>query len=84
MTTGNRRGRLPSAPADYNARWANTLINQLELNLSNTNLAASLQNYTVANVTEDRALDADATTLAEIADVLGTLITDLKNRGVIG
>jgi hypothetical protein len=84
MTTGNRRGRLPSAPVDYNVRWGNTLINQLELNLSSTNLAASVDNYNVSNVTLDRTMDADSTTLAELADVLGTLITDLKNRGVIG
>ena len=84
MTTGTRRGRLPSAPAEYNVRWGNTLINQLELNLSNTNLAASSDNYNVSNVTLDRTMDADSTTLAEVADVLGTLITDLKNRGVIG
>ena len=28
-------------------------------------------------------LSADSTTLAEVADVLGTLITDLKAKGVI-
>ena len=84
MSTGNRRGRLPSPPVNYDSRWANQLINQLELNLSSTNLAASSDNYTMANVTADRALDADSTTLAEVADVLGTLINDLKNRGVIG
>ena len=31
------------------------------------------------NVQEDRVLDCDSTTLAEIADVLGTIIADLKN-----
>lgn len=39
--------------------------------------------YTVTNVTTDRAYDANATTLDEIADVLGTLISDLKNSNVI-
>lgn len=84
MSTGNRRGRLPSPPTAYNSQWANQLVNQLELNLSNTNLAASSDNYTTTNVTVDRTLDADSTTLAEVADVLGTLITDLKDRGIIG
>lgn len=32
------------------------------------------------NVTEDRAFDANATTTAELADVLGTLISDLINN----
>ena len=36
-----------------------------------------------SNVTKDYVLDADSTTLAEVADVLGTLIEDLKGKGVI-
>lgn len=40
--------------------------------------------YTTANVTPDRAIDADATTLDEVADVLGTLIADLQAQGIIG
>lgn len=39
--------------------------------------------YSATNVTTDRTFDANATTINELADVLGTLITDLKNRGVI-
>ena len=35
--------------------------------------------YTVSNVTTTRTFDADSTTLAEVADVLGTLIDDLRN-----
>ena len=40
--------------------------------------------YTLSNVNADRGYDADATTLDEIADVLGTLISDLQNLGLIG
>jgi hypothetical protein len=40
--------------------------------------------YTPTNVTTDRAYDANATTLDEVADVLGTLIADLKSAGLIG
>lgn len=36
-----------------------------------------------SNVTTDRAFDANSTTTAELADVLGTLIDDLINAGVI-
>jgi hypothetical protein len=39
--------------------------------------------YTASNVTTDRSYDADATSIDEIADVLGTLITDLKNLGLL-
>lgn len=38
--------------------------------------------YTITNVNTDRAYDADATTLDEIADVLGTLIADLRLNGL--
>jgi hypothetical protein len=40
--------------------------------------------YTPTNVTTDRSYDANATTVAELADVLGTLISDLKALGLIG
>ena len=40
--------------------------------------------YTPTNVTVDRSYNADATTLDEISDVLGTLIADLQLLGVIG
>ena len=36
--------------------------------------------YTVTNLTTDRVFDADATSTAELADVLGTLIDDLNMR----
>lgn len=42
--------------------------------------AAGEEAYVVSNVTEDRTFDADATTTAELADVLGTLLTDLYNE----
>ncbi len=39
--------------------------------------------YAPTNVSTDRAFDADATTVEELADVLGTLIADLKTKGII-
>jgi hypothetical protein len=38
---------------------------------------------TFTNLTTDRTCDADATTVAELADILGTLIVDLKAKGII-
>jgi hypothetical protein len=46
-------------------------------------LAGAKPTYTATNVTTDRAYDADATTVAELADVLGTLIADLRARGIV-
>lgn len=42
----------------------------------------SQQVYTVTNVTPDRTYDANATTIDEIADVLGTLLSDLITLGI--
>ena len=39
--------------------------------------------YTATNVSTDRAYDANATTTAELADVLGTLIADLRLQGIV-
>lgn len=36
-----------------------------------------------SNVTVDRTYDANSTSTAELADILGTLITDLINIGII-
>lgn len=36
-----------------------------------------------ANLVTDRTLDADATTVGEVADVLGTLIEKLKDKGIL-
>lgn len=41
------------------------------------------QAYTPTNVTTDRAFDADTVLIAELADVVGTLIADLQSDGVI-
>ena len=46
-------------------------------------LTGNEDEYTTTNVTADRVLDADATTLNELADVVGTMIADLKAAGVI-
>jgi hypothetical protein len=47
------------------------------------NVRQGLRTYVNTNVTEDRALDADSTSTAELADVLGTLIADLQTLGVL-
>ena len=49
-----------------------------------TTPAAQSAAYTPTNVVTDRAYDANATSLNEVADVLGTLIADLQALGLIG
>ena len=51
---------------------------------SNYNIVNSSPTYTPSNVVTDRAFDADATSTAELADVLGTVIADLQTKNVFG
>lgn len=39
--------------------------------------------YTPSNVTPDRSFDADTVAVAELADVVGTLIADLQTMGLV-
>jgi hypothetical protein len=48
------------------------------------NLGATQTAFTVTNHTDDRALNESADTLAQVANVLGTLINDLKAKGLFG
>jgi hypothetical protein len=45
--------------------------------------AAQAAAYTPTNVVTDRSYDANATSVAELADVLGTLIADLQSYGLL-
>jgi len=47
-------------------------------------IATSSPAYTPTNVSTDRAFDADTVAVAELADVVGTLIADLQTKGVLG
>ena len=46
-------------------------------------MPGSTQTYTASNVSPDRSYDANSTTLDELADVLGTLIDDLRARRIV-
>lgn len=43
----------------------------------------TVQTYTPTNVTTDRSFDADTVVVAELADVVGTLIADLQTFGIL-
>jgi hypothetical protein len=38
--------------------------------------------YTITNLTKDRAIDCNSTTDGEMADMIGTLISDLIDLGI--
>lgn len=49
-------------------------------NLERAEVPGEGETYTITNLSVDRAYDANSTTVAELADVLGTLITDLASK----
>lgn len=53
-------------------------------NWVNVNVVPQAQAYTPTNVTPDRSYDSDTVAVAELADVVGTLIADLQAAGLIG
>lgn len=65
-------------PVDWK-RWAEEVESTLNIVLARQSDWSGL-----TNVTPDRVLDADSTSLDELADVLGTLIADLRTRGILG
>tara|TARA_R110000787_G_scaffold92732_3_gene194794 strand:- start:523 stop:771 length:249 start_codon:yes stop_codon:yes gene_type:complete len=74
----------PSASEEYDPRQWNQLIELLRLRDMATPTVPFKTGYAMTNVTKDRVLDANSTTTAELADVLGTLIEDLKDAGYLG
>lgn len=68
--------------------YANDLGGTVEMYAINeagavTRLSGTSGTYTPTNVVTDRSYDANATTVDELADVLGTLIADLQARGIL-
>jgi hypothetical protein len=72
----------PKAFCAKAADWMLRTASELE-EYSKANDIPVRQVYTTANFTAARTIDADAATTAEIADVLSTLIEDLKNKGIL-
>lgn len=65
--------------------WAKSVSNYLtslgealEVQSQVTDATQSASKYTIANASVDRAFDADSTSVEELADVLATLIGDVK------
>jgi len=73
---------LPIPGKEYKQAEIRRIIGVIEQRLSVIEQPVQI-GYTTLNVVTTRAFDADATTLAEVADVLSTLIEDLKARGLL-
>ncbi len=92
----NATAMTTTHPADHND--ANDAINKIEAELgvnpsgSQATVVARLDllnpsapsAYSLTGVNTDRTINVDATTLNELLNVVGTLITDLQARGIVG
>lgn len=76
-------GPLPQPPDQYDVEYMAQLIDRLD-QVHQLLARAIGTGWQVSNVTADTVLNADSTTTAELADVLGTLITQMKDRGILG
>ena len=65
-------------------KWYTFSSDEQTLDVLEDNISASNQDkYTITNFTEDRTYNANSTSTAELADILGTLIRDLKRLGFL-
>jgi hypothetical protein len=73
---------LGSAPDQYDTRYTNDVSSKLEEIVRQLSLV-NKQPYVTTNSTDTRTYNVSTTTLTELANVVATLIADLKNRGVL-
>lgn len=70
----------PAASTEQKVDYLMTCMIEIQRWSHGTGPAEIAREYTVSNLTEDRSYDANSTSTAELADVLGTFLLDL-NRG---
>ncbi len=75
------RGNLPAFLLEQ-SKWLSNLALELMRHSDIQDLAIG-QAYTPSNVTATRTYDADASSVAELADVMGTLIADMQEKGIL-
>ena len=65
-------------------KWYSFSADKQALDVVKDNIEIPTANtFTVTNLTTDRTYNANSTTVAELADILGTLIRDLKELGFL-
>ena len=73
---------LANAPMEYDFATIQGVISAIEQRLVALESVASI-GWQTSNVTASKTLDADAATLAELSDVVGTLIDELVAAGLL-
>ncbi|KKK59466.1 hypothetical protein LCGC14_3034110, partial [marine sediment metagenome] len=82
-TTGVGAGIMIGGDAQWYRSAANVFRTPDSVIIDGTLEVGTVQTYTASNVSTDRTYDADATTTDELADILGTLIADLRTIGLV-
>jgi len=68
---------------DFSGVSSSLTVLAVHNNIMDNTTESATQIYTPTNVVTDRSFNADGTTTAELADVLGTLIADLQDKGLL-
>lgn len=78
-----RAVHLGPVPRDAGAKldWCVRAIQQIASASQAADPNQAADAFTLDNVTASRSLDADTATTAQLADVVGTFLQDLKRRG---
>ena len=80
--TSKVRLEFGEAPDRYRKEFMDELLSRLG-EYSEERDRPVPNHYSTSNVTTSRTLDADTVTTAELADVVATLIEDMKKRGLL-
>jgi hypothetical protein len=67
--------------AEMQLKWLLDAVQQIARASREADPNSYADGFTLSNVTNTRTLNADTATLAQVADVLGTFISDHKSRG---
>lgn len=84
MSNDQRLDNPEDLPAEFKEWLLRWLGQEADLAFIRRLVAGGAQRYTETNVTTDRAFDADTVVVAELADIVGTLIKDLRVKGLVG
>ena len=76
--------RLPTPPERYSVEHERERNRLLEEADAENVKSMGKRLYQESNVTLDRTFDADTVLLAELADIVGTLIKDLREKKIVG
>lgn len=75
--------RLPQAPLTYDHGDMVAILQVIEQRLADVERILA-EGYAITNGTTQRTLDVATATLPDVAQVLGTLVADLKIAGRLG